>query len=244
MGTLLLRLAAPLQAWGTDSKYDIRATGREPSKSGVIGLLAAALGVRRDEPEKLLPLCALRFGIRADREGQLLCDLQNAIIHKNANKKDDVTYMTHRYYLSDAVFLVGLESDDDALLSSLDEALRHPVFPLFLGRRSCPPTLPLTLGVRPLSLADALKNEPRLCEGGQNSLRVMTDAEPSAGSRAVRRDVPVSFDSRNRRFRDRAVTELGFFSPVPTPAPASAEKIVSQPQENDDSEHDPMKELR
>lgn len=232
MGTLLLRLAAPLQAWGTDSKYDIRATGREPSKSGVIGLLAAALGVRRDEPEKLLPLCALRFGIRADREGQLLCDLHTA------RKDEKTSYLTHRYYLSDAVFLVGLESDDDALLSSLDEALRHPVFPLFLGRRSCPPTLPLTLGVRPLSLADALKNEPRLCEGGQNSLRIMTDAEPSAGSRAVRRDVPVSFDSRNRRFRDRAVTELGFFSP------ASAEKIVSQPQENDDSEHDPMKELR
>lgn len=54
MATLLLRLAAPLQAWGADSKFETRKTGREPTKSGVIGLLAAALGLRRDEREALL----------------------------------------------------------------------------------------------------------------------------------------------------------------------------------------------
>ena len=53
MATLLLRLAAPLQAWGADSKFETRKTGREPTKSGVIGLLAAALGLRRDETEPL-----------------------------------------------------------------------------------------------------------------------------------------------------------------------------------------------
>ena len=47
MATLLLRLAAPLQAWGSDSKFETRKTNREPTKSGVIGLLAAALGLRR-----------------------------------------------------------------------------------------------------------------------------------------------------------------------------------------------------
>ena len=61
MSTLLLRLAAPLQAWGINSKFDIRKTEREPSKSGVIGLLAAALGRRRDE--SLDDLTALTFGI-------------------------------------------------------------------------------------------------------------------------------------------------------------------------------------
>lgn len=44
MATLLLRLAAPLQSWGSDSKFETRKTGREPTKSGVVGLLAAALG--------------------------------------------------------------------------------------------------------------------------------------------------------------------------------------------------------
>ena len=56
MATLLLRLAAPLQAWGADSKFETRKTGREPTKSGVIGLLAAALGLRRDESEALTRL--------------------------------------------------------------------------------------------------------------------------------------------------------------------------------------------
>ena len=49
MATLLLRLAAPLQSWGSDSKFDIRRTGREPTKSGVVGLLTAAKGLRRDD---------------------------------------------------------------------------------------------------------------------------------------------------------------------------------------------------
>lgn len=69
MATLLLRLAAPLQAWGADSKFETRKTGREPTKSGVIGLLAAALGLRRDEREALLRLTGLRFGVRVEREG-------------------------------------------------------------------------------------------------------------------------------------------------------------------------------
>ena len=48
MATLLLRLAAPLQSWGADSKFEVRKTNREPTKSGVLGLLAAALGYRRE----------------------------------------------------------------------------------------------------------------------------------------------------------------------------------------------------
>ena len=81
MATMLLRLAAPLQAWGADSKFETRKTAREPTKSGVIGLLAAALGLRRDETEPLTRLAGLRFGVRVEREGQqrgerpLLCHL-------------------------------------------------------------------------------------------------------------------------------------------------------------------------
>ena len=114
MATLLLRLAAPLQSWGTDSKFEIRNTSREPSKSGVVGLLAAALGRKRDA--NLEDLNRLRFGVRVDQEGELLHDYHIASIHgygpmiekiKNYDKKP---FITHRYYLSDAVFLVGLES--------------------------------------------------------------------------------------------------------------------------------------
>lgn len=158
MATLLLRLAAPLQSWGADSKFEIRKTEREPTKSGVIGLLAAALGLRRDDAAGLQPLCGLRFGVRVDREGALLEDFHTAgnptprqvQAARRKGKAPDAPYVTRRHYLADAVFLVGLESEDEALLQKLAWALGHPAYPLFLGRRSCPPTLPLCLGLRPL----------------------------------------------------------------------------------------------
>lgn len=104
MAVLLLRLAAPLQSWGNDdSKFETRKTWREPSKSGVIGMIAAALGYKRYETEKILELNKLRFGVRVDREGKLLRDFHTA---KSSDK--DKTYVTYRYYLADAIFLVGL----------------------------------------------------------------------------------------------------------------------------------------
>ena len=133
MSTLLLRLAGPMQSWGTDSKFDVRRTGREPSKSGVIGLVAAALGIARQDRQALQTLNGLRFGVRVDREGALLRDYHIARTAK------DVAYVTHRYYLSDAEFVAGLESDDRALLARIAQALQAPAFPLYLGRRSCPP---------------------------------------------------------------------------------------------------------
>jgi len=67
MSTLLLRLAGPLQSWGVDAKFDRRGTERAPTKSGVIGLVAAALGRLRNESVE--DIQALRFGVRVDREG-------------------------------------------------------------------------------------------------------------------------------------------------------------------------------
>lgn len=78
MATLLLRLAAPLQSWGADSKFETRKTNREPTKSGVIGLLAAALGLRWDDAVGLARLNGMHFAVRADREGSLLVDFHTA----------------------------------------------------------------------------------------------------------------------------------------------------------------------
>ena len=212
MSTLLLRLAAPLQAWGTDSRFNTRQTGTVPSKSGVIGLLAAALGRKRDA--ELSDLRALRFGVRSDQPGTLLRDFHMVRYQKKSKEAADVTY---RYYLSDAVFLVGLESEDVPFLSSLEAALRAPVFPLFLGRRSCPPTLPLVLGLRDLPLEEALRTEPWLVtdwmqtqwrrkhRGEMLTLPILTDADGTGYGRAVIQDDPVSFDQRERRHGFRAV---------------------------------------
>ena len=78
---------------------------------------------------------------------------------KKSKETADVTY---RYYLSDAVFLVGLESEEMSFLNALEEALKSPVSPLFLGRRSCPPTLPLALGIRELPRGNV--HQHKLCK--------------------------------------------------------------------------------
>ena len=209
MGTLLLRLAAPLQSWGEDSKFETRRTRREPTKSGVIGLLAAALGRRRDEP--LDDLRSLRFAVRVDQEGELLRDFHTARNEKTA-------YVTERYYLADAVFLAGLESEDEEFLRKLDDALRAPAFPLFLGRRSCPPTPPLSLGVTPEPLVEALTAAPRQIsewmkwkrrfdDTDEAPMRAVFDAAPGACSAARLKDMPVSFSPERRRYEYRACEE-------------------------------------
>ena len=245
MATLLLRLAAPLQAWGADSKFETRKTNREPTKSGIIGLLAAALGLSRAEAGALAQLNALRFGVRVDQEGSLLVDYHTAgnptpeevrAAH-NAGKAPKPPYVTQRYYLADAVFLIGLESQDEALLGRLQSALTHPAFPLFLGRRACPPTPPLCLGIRPAGLLEALKQEPSQAPEwrrpqGQRC-RILLDAEPEAGGALPQRDLPLSFSPIHRQFGFRPVREL--MAPLPAD-PGS--------QEDDDTEHDPFLELR
>ena len=218
MATLLLRLAAPLQAWGADSKFETRKTNREPTKSGVVGLLAAALGLRRDDTEGLARLNGLRFAVRADQEGSLLVDFHTA-------KSRDTSYVTYRHYLQDAVFLAGIESEDTALLQQLQQALLHPAFPLYLGRRSCPPTLPLCLGLRQCSLQEALQTELPLCPGQQR--RLVLDADPLEPGTAVQRDVPVSFDPRHRQYGYRSARELW----------------QTMPDSPEKTEHDPFREL-
>lgn len=203
MSTLLLRFAGPLQAWGADSRFDVRRTNREPTKSGVIGLIASALGLRRDAP--LDELNRLRFGVRIDREGVLLRDLHTVRKDKNTS------YMTTRYYLSDAVFLIGLHSDDEALMQRLEHAVRNPAHPLFLGRRSCPPEGRVCLGLRQMPLEEALKSEPSLIPpkpskpGESQRARIVLD-DPHGTARL--NDLPVSFSPYNRQYAYRAAREM------------------------------------
>jgi len=215
MSTLLLRLAAPLQAWGSESKFERRATGREPTKSGVIGLLAAALGRRRDEA--LDDLASLKFGVRVDRPGQIVIDFHMAHSVKQS-------YVTRRHYLEDAVFVVGLEGDAE-LLCSLETAVNAPFFPLFLGRRSCPPTGQICLGIRDLPLKDALLYEPFLVSRKKSeptNITLTLDTDEVGFYR--QRDLPTSFSQQHRKFAYRYIqthtetvfgkTEYDFFEGV------------------------------
>ena len=218
MSTLLLRLSGPMQSWGTQSKFDVRDTGLEPSKSGVIGLICAALG--RPREASVSDLAALDMGVRIDRQGVLHKDFHTAgkdgyyKISGSVERKNLI--VSTRYYLSDAVFLVGLEGDR-SLLKTLYDALRDPVWTLYLGRKAYVPGDPVWLsgGWQPeLELMDALRTYPWL--GGtwrQNAptpewLRVVRD---DPGGAIVRYDVPISF--AERIFNPRYLTT----EYVPTP---------------------------
>lgn len=220
MPTLLLRLAGPMQAWGTTSRFDERDTQLEPSKSGVLGLLCAALG--RDRAEPVDDLAALKMGVRVDREGLLMRDYQTATgVLIAATGKADLgrTVVSPRFYLADAAFLVGLEGDDAALLRQISVALRTPHWPLALGRKAMVPGLPIWLpqDIQPDGLAATLASQPRIAaprhEHRGQPVRLMLE-HPSAG--ALRHDQPVA-PFADRRFGPRFVLP-GVLDHVPEPA--------------------------
>nr|WP_237268382.1 type I-E CRISPR-associated protein Cas5/CasD [Tessaracoccus flavescens] len=182
----------------------MRSTRQEPTKSGVLGLLAAAQGRRRtDSIEDLLHL---RFGVRTDQPGTVVRDFHTA--HDRAGNSMP---LSHRYYLSDAVFVAGIQGDD-ALLQGLLSAVERPEFPLYLGRRSCPVDGRLALGLRQGDLDDVLAAEPwqaalwhRKRMPTLATLDLHLDASPDTPGEGIR-DVPLSFDPSRREYGWRNVS--------------------------------------
>jgi len=222
MAVLLLRLAGPMQAWGTQSRFSVRDTGLEPSKSGVVGLLCAALGKPRleasgDGMPSLAELARLRMAVRVDRPGDVLPDYhtaQNVLIASSPpgkKPKCKKCELSLRYYLADADFLVAL-GGGAPLLNRLDAALANPVWPLFLGRKAFPPTMPLRAGLTqkddPVA---ALRTQPWWqrtdWDKPQAPLRVLAEsADGTDGD--VRNDVPLNFLSNRRAFTVRRVRDV------------------------------------
>ncbi|KQB87180.1 type I-E CRISPR-associated protein Cas5/CasD [Corynebacterium lowii] len=209
MPSLLLKLKGPMQSWGDRSRYKIRATGQVPTKSGVIGLLAAAQGRRRTDPVE--DLAELTFAVRVDQPGNLLKDYQTAQRWQE-NPKAAASLVT-RYYLSDALFVAAVESPRREVLEGLEEALRRPRFPLFLGRRSCPAPPDLVIGVREGSAVEELRaldwqasDQHKEERSKQVTLPIYRDGAP--GEVGVdQRDVPLSFSQEHRRYAWRTVVE-------------------------------------
>lgn len=138
MKTLVLRLAGPMQSWGTQSRYTHRDTGDWPTMSGVVGLVSAALGrTRGSDPSDLT---ALDMAVRVDRAGCRMSDFHTAADSKG------VSQLSRREYLADARFTVAL-TGTDVLVDRLARAVQKPTFQLGLGRRSCVPAEPVFRGV-------------------------------------------------------------------------------------------------
>ncbi len=240
MTVIALRLAGPLQAWGSGSRFARRTTETAPTKSGLLGLIAAAKGLRRCDP--LEELLSLRLGVRIDQPGELIRDFQTAQ-RPERGRDGSVTWkslpLSYRYYMTDAAYLAVLEGDR-ALLEGIDEAVRRPAFPLYLGRRSCPPAGPIALGLYEDHLEDALVVLPWLAgvrhqrahRARSVRLETVRDARPEETGAETMHDVPLSFDPNQRRYAWRSVVR----EPVTVENPHGTDPSVP--------DHDPMSLLR
>lgn len=227
MSVLLLRLAGPLQSWGSAARFARRSTENAPTKSGVLGLLAAAQG--RSRQADLSDLAALRFGVRIDQPGSRLRDFQTAH-HADSGR---AMPLSERFYLADAVFVAGVEGDH-GVLHQLYEALLTPRFLPYLGRRSCPPSRPITMGPpQETTLEDALREatwqaapwyvrQLDATAGGSpdEALDLLIDCPPGQVPDFSLRDTPLSYDPRHRRYALRGIrsAELPPVRSAPPPA--------------------------
>ncbi|MEV6730758.1 type I-E CRISPR-associated protein Cas5/CasD [Streptomyces sp. NPDC051364] len=255
--TLLLRLAAPLQAWGDHrAVIDTRHTSPIPTKSGVVGLLAAALGHKREQP--LGPLASLTMGVRIDIPGTLLRDYHTAsdyrgvpLLSANLNAKGEQkrtgparhTMTSERFYLQDAAFLVGI-SGPAPVVETVSGGARTPACLLGLGRRDCPPTFPLVLGLSEQPLAEALAAQEWIASPHARSVwqRQHRGACPATielpavlddpTGDTVLHDQPVTFDLNQQRHTTRRVSNhlitvgTGFTPDPDTTAPGEHDPLA------------------
>ncbi|RLK64291.1 type I-E CRISPR-associated protein Cas5/CasD [Atopobacter sp. AH10] len=208
MKTIVLKFSGPLQSWGTTAHFETRHTDFYPSKSAIIGLLAASLGYRREETDKIVQLNELSFGVRIDQKGELLKDYHTARKYK-ADGAFERTYVTERYYLQDAVFLVALSSAEDQLIDQISYALANPYFQPFMGRRSLPLPMDFIVGIYDSGLIEILQKLPwQAAKWYQKKHSALLDAFVDADlvqdkQAQLRKDRVLSFNQKNRQFAYR-----------------------------------------
>jgi len=200
----------------------VRDSDREPSKSGIIGMICCALG--RDRNESLNDINDLSMGIRVDKEGKIELDFHTVggAPRKEDGKPEGVYrasggvkregIVSKRYYLADAEFLVGLEGNAE-FLKKIHYALANPKWPLFLGRKAFVPSLPVYIPdglIEGKSLIDVLKEYPmRIKSSKERNIRIILETDDP--NHETRNDVPLSFE--NRRFSTRQIQNLFFENP-------------------------------
>lgn len=157
---LALLLDGPLQSWGSSSRFDRRTTGLFPTKSAIVGMICAALGLYKGSEEErraILALAATRMlaiavprssGRKSDLPVLRLNDFHTVLETRRARGaiNDQNAVITHREYLLDARFGVVLDGPQD-VLESAARALRNPVWGIWFGRKNCLPAAPVVRGV-------------------------------------------------------------------------------------------------
>lgn len=161
---LLFQLYGPMAAWGDIAVGEVRPSFVHPSKSAILGLIAAALGISRDQETMHRQLAeGYGFAVRLDCAGTPLSDYHTAQVPPSgqgrnrkqfATRRDEIktlrkeqlnTILSTRSYRVDALATIILWERPSApyKLSRVAEALTAPVYTLYLGRKSCPLALPV-----------------------------------------------------------------------------------------------------
>jgi CRISPR system Cascade subunit CasD len=160
MDYLLFRLYGAMASWGSIAVGQERPSDAYPAKSAILGLIGAAMGVRRNEEEQHQHMAAAyRFAVRVDAPGVLLRDYHTIQVPPERRKvvhytrRDELgadslnTILSGREYRCDALYTIALWVRDGQsaqfALGDLVQGLKQPRFPLYLGRKSCPLALPV-----------------------------------------------------------------------------------------------------
>jgi CRISPR system Cascade subunit CasD len=160
MRYLLFQLYGLMSAWGSPGAGTIRKTDDHPSKSGVLGMVAACLGIEPDKEEELAILQnSIGYGCREDIPGNLLVDFHTVRPESSTSMvaywdkireglptdvKEDNLILSYRHYLTGALFTICLWEETEGIgLDKIAEALSKPVFTPYLGRKCCVLCLPL-----------------------------------------------------------------------------------------------------
>lgn len=237
VSTLLLRLAGPLQSWGLTGQFIVRDTHTQPTKSGVIGMVAACLGRRRGDD--ITDLTALAMGVRIDQPGTLLRDYHTisrtdgaTLPTASGTPKKDLTAVTDRWYLADAVFLVTLTGDEKTV-ETIATAVDDPVYAPVLGRRSCAPTGQLNLGAHscdPRTLFTEWPWQAGAPELDKHHETPPLDAaiEDPHGDDLIP-DAPNNYAPLQREFGNRRIRHLTVRPPHPNSKDATTDKHTHDP---------------
>ena len=200
---LLIRLEGPLQSWGEVSLDAQRPTSAFPTKSALTGLLASAMGWTYEDGARINQLQdCLDFAVREDRRPVPLREFQSVDLGRESGgwtrwgyegrggSQKSGTHLMEKGYLADGSFLVALATREGPVgLDQLEQALRAPARPVFLGRKSCPPSRALFDGrAEGLSARDVLSTVSVRPEYDVPPLRCwgrLAEGESSATSREV-----------------------------------------------------------
>jgi len=181
MDCLLLRFDAPLMSFGGVVVDHNHPVDRFPGLAMLTGLLGNALGWHHRDVARLQDLQAqLRFAARWDHPPERLLDYQTVDLgqehltdtgwttrgvreDRGSGAATSGTHIRLRHYWANGVLTLALTLDGDTAptLHELQQALRAPARPLFLGRKTCLPAAPVLLGRRAAgTLRLALIQEP------------------------------------------------------------------------------------